>query len=366
MKSSNPVLRAQFQGVLGKFVLNVAFEAPMHGITALLGPSGSGKTTILRCVAGLSRLPGKLVVGDEVWQDGTGIFLPPYSRSIGYIFQEPSLFPHLSVRQNLLYGRERALRSGVAEEIPFDDVVGLMGISNLLDRATADLSGGERQRVAIGRALLSQPHLLLMDEPLSALDRRNKEEILPYFEALHEMLSIPILYVSHDIAEVERLADVLVLLEQGRVVASGALAAVLSNSRLPLAQRPEAATLIDACIKNYDSRYSLTEMEVDGETLLVPGHVGKPGGTRRIRIAAADVSLAAQKPSQTSILNVLAVRVSEVVPVGEAQVNVVITLGHRDGATRLLARISRRAHETLGLTAGQDVYAQVKAVSLIA
>jgi len=366
MKRQDSVISVRFRGVLGKFEPDVGFEVPMHGITALFGPSGSGKTTVLRCVSGLARLPGQIVVGGEVWQDGNLVFREPYRRPIGYVFQEPSLFPHLSVRKNLVYGRHHALKAGAPEEIRFDDVVGLMGIGHLLDRATAALSGGERQRVAIGRALLAQPRLLLMDEPLSALDRSNKEEILPYFEALHETLALPILYVSHDISEVERLADTLVLLEQGKVIASGPLADVLADGRLPIARSPEAATVVEASVTGFDSRYGLTEMDVDGEVLLVPGRVGEKGRMRRIRIAAADVSLAPDRPSRTSILNILPARVKGIHLVDDAQVNIVIGIGHRETGTRLLARISRRACETLGFAPGQEVYAQVKAVSLIA
>ena len=188
----------------------------MRGVTALFGPSGCGKTTVLRCVAGLQMLrDGYLSIGGEVWQDGAA-FRPPYQRSVGYVFQEASLFPHLSVRRNLLYGHRRALRRGTGEATRFDEVVELLGMQGLLDRSPLRLSGGERQRVAIGRALLSQPRLLLMDEPLAGLDRLSKDEILPYLEALHTALSIPILYVSHDIAEVERLADHLVLMQAGQ------------------------------------------------------------------------------------------------------------------------------------------------------
>jgi molybdate transport system ATP-binding protein len=360
------VISVRFKGALGNFELDVSFEAPMHGITALLGPSGSGKTTVLRCVSGLHRLPGQLVVGGEVWQDANRTFRQPHDRPIGYVFQEPSLFPHLSVRRNLLYGRQRALSAGARDEIRFDDVVGLMGISKLLDRATAALSGGERQRVAIGRALLAQPRLLLMDEPLAALDRQNKEEILPYFEALHETLSIPIIYVSHDISEVERLADMLLLMDHGHIVAFGPLADVLADGRLPIARSPQVATVIEASVKAFDPEYSLTELNVDGEALLIPGRVGEAGRIRRVRIAAADVSLSPSCPSRTSILNVLPARVRDIHAVDDAQVNIVVAIGHRDGGTKLLARISRRACETLGFAPGQDVYAQVKAVSLVA
>lgn len=357
---------AKFKGNVGKFTMDIAFEAPLRGITAVFGPSGSGKTTVLRFVSGLSRLSGELMIGDEVWQDQRGTFLKPHERPIGYVFQEASLFPHLSVRKNLLYGHERALKAGVSEEIPFDAVVGLMGISNLLDRATTSLSGGERQRVAIGRALLAQPRVLLMDEPLSSLDSQNKEEILPYFESLHDTLAIPILYVSHDIVEVERLADFLVLLGHGRVVTSGPIGEVLADIRLPIARAPHAATIVEGFVKGFDSQYGLTEIEVDGETLLVPGCVHERGTKRRIRIVAADVSLAVDRPSRTSILNVLPVRVKEIDRLDESQVNIVVNIGHRAAGTRLLARISMRALETLGLGRGQDIYAQVKAVSLIA
>jgi molybdate transport system ATP-binding protein len=364
MTSRESVISVRFNGSLGKFDLNVSFEVPSRGITAIFGPSGSGKTTILRCISGLTRLPGYLAVGDQIWQSDSA-FLPPHHRPIGYVFQEASLFSHLSVRNNLLYGRQRALKPGASEDIPFDDVIALMDLGRLLDRATTDLSGGERQRVAIGRALLSQPRLLLMDEPLAALDRRSKDEIMPFFEALHQTLSIPILYVSHDIFEVERLADTLVLLDRGRVMASGSAAEVLAEASLSIAGRPDAAVIVEGFVKAFDAQYGLTEMDLDRQTLLIPGRVGETGRARRVRIAAADISLAVERPSQTSILNVLPVRVKVIHSLDEATVNVGITIGHCDGGTKLLARISKRALETLGFVEGQDIYAQVKAVSLI-
>ena len=360
------VISAHFKGRLGKFELDAAFESPLHGISALFGPSGSGKTTLLRCISGLDRLSGRLAVGGDIWQDWAATFRPPHDRPIGYVFQESSLFPHLSVRKNLLYGHQRALRARASEEIRFDDVVALMGLFDLLDRATAGLSGGERQRVAIGRALLAQPRLLLMDEPLSSLDRKNKEELLPYFETLHETLSIPILYVSHDLSEIERLADFLVLLDQGKVVASGPVPEMLVDTRLPMARSSDAVAIVEGVVKGFDSQYGLTEMDVEGQTFLVPGHVAETGKRQRIRIAAADVSLAAERPSRTSILNVLSSRVIRIHPIDDSQVNVVIAIGPHDDGAKLLARISTRAYETLGFTVGQPVYAQVKAVSLVA
>ena len=205
----------------------------MRGITALFGPSGCGKTTVLRCIAGLQRVPGQLSVGGEVWQDDAkGIFRKPHQREVGYVFQDANLFSHLSVRSNLIYGYQRVVKAGRRADIAVDDVVALLGIGHLLDRAPGRLSGGERQRVAVGRALLSQPRLLLMDEPLTALDRASKDEILPYFDALHDSLSIPILYVSHDVEEVAWIADQVVLMEAGRVVAAGSLDTMQAEGRL--------------------------------------------------------------------------------------------------------------------------------------
>jgi molybdate transport system ATP-binding protein len=365
MNSSDATIRARYAGLLGSFKLDVSFEVPMRGITALFGPSGAGKTTILRCMAGLDRLPGLLEVGGVVWQDdATGKSLRPHERPVGYVFQEASLFAHLSVRGNLRYGYRRALK-GAKEVIRFDEIVHLLGIGNLLDRATGALSGGERQRVALGRALLSQPRLLLMDEPLAALDRPSKEEILPYFEALHSSLSIPVLYVSHDVTEVERLADHMVLLQAGRVIAAGALNELLSDTRLPLARSREAASVLEVRIGSYNAEDGLTTLTVGGESLLVPRRVGKEGSADRVRIAATDVSLAVECPSQTTIVNIVPVRVREVAPVDEAQVNIVLGIGHRRGGPRLLARITRRAQRLLAFRPGQDIYAQIKAVSLI-
>jgi molybdate transport system ATP-binding protein len=366
MMDGHSVISVRLRGVLGKFTLDVSFDAPMRGITGLWGPSGAGKTTVLRCLAGLDRLPGKLVVGGEVWQDGDSIFREPHERPVGYVFQEPSLFPHLSVRKNLLFGHRRALKAGTTEHIRLDDVVRLMGIGPFLDRDTQSLSGGERQRVAIGRAILSQPRLLLMDEPLSALDRQNRDELLPYFEALHERLAIPILYVSHEISELERLADVMVALDDGKVIASGPYADVLTDAELSISHSPDAVAVVEAHVRSFDAQYGLTEMEIGGESLLVPGRIADNGRPRRIRIAAADVSLAAERPSRTSILNVLPVRVQEIRRIDEAQVNVVLWVGHGTTTVKLLSRISRRALVTFGFAVGQDIYAQVKSVSLVA
>ena len=244
--SESKVIEVAFRGTLGRFALDATFTVPATGITALFGPSGCGKTTVLRCIAGLHCLSdGLCTIGGDIWQDRT-TFRPAFKRPVGYVFQEPSLFPHLSVRRNLLFGAPRRRPISAATETDFNEVIDLLGLAGLLDRAPQNLSGGERQRVAVGRALLSEPKLLLMDEPLSALDRQTKDEILPYLERLHASLSLPVIYVSHDIAEVERLADNLVLMQAGRVVAAGPFSEVLatppflspSRKRLPSASTP--------------------------------------------------------------------------------------------------------------------------------
>lgn len=367
MKADRAAIEAKFTGSIGAFALDVDFTAPGYGITALFGSSGSGKTTVLRCMAGLSRVPGRLKVYDEIWQDdAAGVFLKPQKRHIGYVFQEASLFPHLSVRANLLYGAERAGDNNSPVSISFDDTVGLLGIGRLLDRAPGNLSGGERQRVAIGRALLSRPRLLLMDEPLAALDRLTKEEILPYLEALHDSLSIPIFYVSHDIGEIERLADTLVLLEHGRVRAVGPLAELETDPELPLVRAPEAAVTLEGRVAGIDERYALTSLQVAGGVLLVPGRRGSPGKKWRLRITASDVSFTHTRIEDTTVLNCLPVRILSIGPLdGDgAQVNVVAALGADAQGAHIVGRITRKSRELLGLEPGSEVYAQIKSVAL--
>jgi molybdate transport system ATP-binding protein len=363
------MISARFGGQLGAFRLNLAFEAPMQGVTALFGPSGCGKTTTLRCVAGLTHLPGRLSVGGEIWQDdAAGVYRRPHERPIGYVFQEASLFAHLSVRANLLYGHHRALKAGVPETIKLDDAVELLGLARLVDRAPAHLSGGERQRVAVGRALLSQPRLLLMDEPLAALDSIAKDEILPIFEALHEQLSIPILYVSHDIAEVERLADTLVLMDQGRLVAAGPLAEIEADPSLSLVHGPDAAVTLEGRIAELDLAYGLTTLSVPGARLVVPGRQGTIGEARRLRIRTSDVSFIKTPPTDSTIINCPPVRIVSLAPHDAAgvQVNVVARLGHGADGARIVGRITRKSQDALGLQAGAELYAQIKSVALVA
>jgi molybdate transport system ATP-binding protein len=271
------------------------------------------------------------------------------------------------VRNNLLYGARRAAKDGRPAAIDFDGAVELLGIGHLLDRAPLMLSGGERQRVSVGRALLSRPRLLLMDEPLSALDRMTKEEILPYFEALHVNLPIPVLYVTHDIAELERLADTLVLIERGRVIASGRLADLQADPKLPLLRAPEASVTLEGRVTEFDTTYALTSLAVAGETIVVPGRRGSVGSLQRLRITASDVSFVRSRPADTTILNILPARILSVAPqdAAAAQMNVVAALGADGSGPRIVGRVTRKSLDALGLAPGIMVHAQIKSVALI-
>jgi molybdate transport system ATP-binding protein len=266
------------------------------------------------------------------------------------------------VVRNLLYG---AKANGSEGQIRFDEVIELLGLAALLDRSPRNLSGGERQRVAIGRALLSQPKLLLMDEPLSALDRLTKDEVLPFLERLHETLALPVIYVSHDMAEIERLADHLVLMEAGRVIASGPLSDLQSDQALPLMKARDAAIGLDAVVGGYDAAYGLVSLTVAGGTFVVPAPPVAVGSSRHLRVFAGDVSLAREKPLQSTITNVLPARILAVTPSGAHEVTAVLGLGPQGDGARLLARVTRRSWDLLKLTEGIDIYAQVKAVSLV-
>ncbi|TCP61558.1 molybdate transport system ATP-binding protein [Rhodovulum bhavnagarense] len=356
------MIEAAFKGRLGSFDLDAEFTAPGQGVTALFGPSGCGKTTVLRSIAGLMRLPaGRLVVNGVTWQDGRR-FVPPHRRAMGYVFQEASLFPHLSIEANLTFGMRR---QKAPARIGLDEVIDLLGIGRLFDRHPTQLSGGERQRVAIGRALLSQPELLLMDEPLSALDRFSKDDILPYLERLHAALSIPVLYVSHDIAEVERLADTLVLMEAGRVRAAGPIADVLANPALPLIRLPDPAAVIDGTVIATDPRYGLSEVAVRGGVMTVPGLLGAVGTRRRLRVLARDISLGRHAPQDTTILNALTARIEGAEETADHQVTVRLRLGADGMGAALVARVSRKSWDMLGLRTGETIVARLKAVALV-
>jgi len=341
-----------------EFSLDVNLALPAIGITGLFGPSGAGKTTLLRCIAGLERAStGRLSVGGDLWQDGSGVSRPIHERRIGYVFQEPRLFGHLDVSGNLAYGarRNREGRGGV----DFDGVVDLLGLRGLLRRRTAELSGGEAQRVAIGRALLRGPGLVLMDEPLAALDRALKDEILPFLDRMHAELALPIVYVSHNVEEICRLCDHLVVLEAGRVVASGDLQSVLVRTDLPGLGGDEAGSVIRGRLAGHDPGYDITRLEFSGGALQVPGRFGARGTIVRVRIRASDVSLTRERPRQSTILNIVEAVIEAIVEQGPMRL-----VRLRAGEDRLLARITHRSCDELQLREGDAVLAQIKAVAI--
>ncbi|TAL15430.1 MAG: molybdenum ABC transporter ATP-binding protein [Aquabacterium sp.] len=348
----------------GGFALDVALDLPGRGVTALFGPSGCGKTTVLRALAGLERAAGQVRMAGETWQDDAlGTFLPAHRRELGYVFQEPSLFAHLDVRRNLAYGWRRI--PAAQRRVQQDQAVELLGIAHLMDRMPQRLSGGERQRVAIARALLASPRLLLMDEPLAAVDAARKAEILPYLERLHDELAIPVVYVSHALDEVARLADHLVLMEAGRVVASGALVPTLARLELAHQQLDEAGTVVEATLSGHDTAYGLSRITFPGGSMWVGAATAGPGTRVRARVLARDVSITLQAAEGTSILNVLPARVQAMRDEGSDRVLVQLRLGDGDAGTLLLARITRRSRDQLALAAGQQVWAQVKGVALM-
>jgi molybdate transport system ATP-binding protein len=345
---------------LGEFDLDVAFSAPERGVTALFGRSGSGKTSVLRAIAGLApNARGLVRINNEVWQDARR-FLPTHRRALGYVFQEASLFPHLSVRRNLEYGLRRV--PAQERQITFHDAVELLGITGLLQRSSQRLSGGERQRVAIARALLTSPRLLLMDEPLSALDHEAKQAILPYLETLHDEFGIPSLYVSHDPNEVARLADYMVVLEAGKVVAEGEAAPLLTRLDLPLSGYDDAAALLEGNVSSHDLTYHLTWISLQGNRIAVAREDLPVGRHARVRIQARDVSLSLRAHADTSILNILPARVIDTHDINQTQM--LVRLALEDGQT-LLSRITRRSAMGMGIREGIQLYAQVKSVALL-
>ena len=357
-----PPIQIAFKDSLGQLTLDVAFQAPAQGVTALFGLSGCGKTTVLRCIAGLHRAKfGRCIIGDEVWQSET-IFRPVHERPIGYVFQEASLFSHLSVRKNLLFAvdSEDKNRSG-----HFSEVVELLAVEKLLDRLPRNLSGGERQRVAIGRALLSNPKLLLMDEPLSALDQQTREEIMPFLERLQASLRLPIFYVSHNISEVERLADYLVFIEAGKATAAGPLAKLQSDPTLPLISAASAAVSLDATAVGYDAEFKIARFEINGAFLNVPSESVEIGAHRRIKIYAADVSLSSDASCKSTIDNHIPAKILGVSEAEPSQVTIILGLGNNGDGDRILARVTRRSWVTRQLHVGAPVYAQMKAVALV-
>ena len=337
------------------FSLDVDADIPMRGITGVFGESGAGKTALLRCIAGLERgASGRLVIADEVWQDDR-VSRPVHDREIGYVFQEPRLFAHLSVRQNIEYGQRRGRR----EDVGFDEAVELLGLRDLLERRVDTLSGGEAQRVAIARALLRSPRVMLMDEPIAALDRARRDEILPFLDRLHSALSIPVIYVSHSIEEVIRLCDYLLVMERGRIIAAGDIQEVLLRADLPLLGGEEAGAIIHARAIERDVGDGLTKIGFDGIEMWVPG-IYETGAQLRLRVRANDVSLSREDTGASTVLNVLPATIESIRDDGESCALIRLAVG----TGRLLARVTRRSRNALDLEPGDRVLAQIKSVAV--
>ncbi len=352
-------MKVTFQLQRGDFRLDAAFELPDQGVTAIFGRSGCGKTSLLRCMAGLEpEAHGQLQIAGQVWQAGAQS-LPTHQRALGYVFQEASLFAHLTVEQNLRYGWRRVARE--RRRVEWQPTIELLGLAPLLDHYPDQLSGGQRQRVAVGRALLASPDLLLMDEPLASLDSTSKADILPYLERLHHSLAIPVVYVSHSQDEVLRLADQLVLMDNGQVQTQGPVAEVLTRLDMPLAHRPGATALLEGVVTRQDDADHLTEVLCDGQSLWV-SQLDQPCDTGvRLSVAARDVAISREPSSNSSVLNCLKVQIdaleSDPHP---GHVLIALTLGEQ----RLLSRITERSRRELALKPGDTVYALVKGVAV--
>lgn len=351
----NFMLRHRFPSVQ----MDMAFEVPTPGMTALFGPSGAGKSTIISAAAGLLRPDEcRIMIDDRVLADtSSGVWLPPERRRMGLVFQDARLFPHMSVATNLRYGLRRAAPGPVR----FDEVVELLGIGGLLSRRPHTLSGGERQRVAIGRALLAQPHLLLMDEPLASLDSARKAEIMPYLTRLKTALRLPVLYVTHALDEVSQLADSLVLIEAGQVMGYGAIGEIAARADLPLAQRDDAGALLLCRVIEHDARRELTRLEGGGATLWVPLQDSPIGSERRVRIPAREVILAGRPPESISVHNIVPGEVCRITD-DAVKRSVLVEISLAGGA--LISRVTPDAITRLALSPGKPVLALIKSTSI--
>ncbi|MCB1775029.1 MAG: molybdenum ABC transporter ATP-binding protein [Gammaproteobacteria bacterium] len=352
-------IRVDFELDRGGFLLRIDTELPGHGFSAISGPSGSGKTTLLRAVAGLEPgVRGRICIDDDCWLDG-GHTVPTHQRALGYVFQQAALFSHLDVKGNLRFGRER--RGAPNRALAFDDVVDLLGIARLLERRIDGLSGGERQRVALGQALLSNPRLLLMDEPMASLDRAARQTLLPYLERLQRALAIPVLYVTHALDEVARLAGHMLLLQAGQVTASGAVGDLLTRLDLPMAHGREAGAVVPGAVILHDRVDRLSCVRFSGGDLWVPQVDLMPGTRVRLRILSRDISLSAPGDGAGSILNRVPVEVADVREAGPAEVIVRL----RAGDETLLTRISGRARRELSIEPGARMQALIRSVATL-
>ncbi|MCX7082442.1 MAG: molybdenum ABC transporter ATP-binding protein [Methylococcales bacterium] len=354
-------ITARFKLDYQAFHLDVDLSLPNSGITVLFGESGSGKTTFLRCIAGLERAPqAYLEVNQQVWQDSTsGLFLPTYRRALGYVFQDAQLFPHLTVADNLAFGLKRIKNNVGTTDLK--TVVELLGIGALLKRLPERLSGGERQRVAIARALVLNPDILLMDEPLASLDAKRKQEIMPFLKRLHQELTIPMLYVTHDQQEVAQLADTLIILSNGEVQAFGAIEEMQNRVDISLAQERDAATVWQATIAEHESNYHLTRVDFLGGSISLPTIAANIGTPLRIQIYARDVSITLEPSMASSILNVLAATITDITDDNQGRSSISLQIGNQT----LLAHITHKSAVLLKLQLGMKVYAQIKGISIL-
>lgn len=361
--NSSDGLRMRVHLARRDFELHVDLDLPAKGITVLYGASGSGKTTLMRCVAGLEQpAKGLIRVGQDLWQDDAqGIFVPTWQRDLGYVFQEASLFEHLSVQKNVAYGLKRSQKQGAADAL--SEAVELLGISHLMHRQPASLSGGERQRVAMARALATQPRLLLLDEPLAALDSARRHEILPWLEKMRDELHVPMLYITHSADEVARLADYLVVLENGSVKACGAAQDVLARVESPAIAGDEAGVLLRGAVAQRDAHWHLSQVDFPGGLIWVPDKGLAIGQQVRLRVLARDISIAVDEPHDTSIQNHLKGCIEAIVEDAHPSQALVQI---RCGESLLLARVTHRAIAELNLKTGSTVWALVKSVAVIA
>jgi molybdate transport system ATP-binding protein len=358
------------QSAKSTFDLDIDIDIPGQGITTIFGESGSGKTSLLRCIAGLEKnASGCLNVNGELWQNSS-FFVPTYKRSLGYVFQEASLFEHLSAIGNLRYAIKRSNQTASPEL--FEQVVGVMGIEGILDQFPEQLSGGEKQRVAIARALLSQPRLLLMDEPLASLDTARKLEILPYLERLHSSFNIPILYVSHAIDEIVRLADHAVIMHKGRVIAQGGITELFSRTDLPLGVSHEVGAILDCKVVQTDNQWHLMRVAFNGGELWLPNVENQQGNLqgdlrrirriRRIRVLASDVSLTLTPHTDSSILNVLSGLITDIIKDKDPAMSLIRI---KVGDSYLLARLTQKSLQNMALTLGKSIWIQIKSAAIV-
>ncbi|MBF0313945.1 MAG: molybdenum ABC transporter ATP-binding protein [Oligoflexia bacterium] len=354
-------IEARFNLSFSNFNLDVNIKIPCQGVTAILGHSGSGKTTLLRCIAGLDYVKnGFLSYGGEVWQNEK-FLLPTNKRPLGYVFQEAHLFPHLNVLENIGYGLKRT--KTLNEVINLDQIIGLLGINGILTRRPEKLSGGEKQRVAIARALAVNPRLLLMDEPLASLDTKLKQEVLPYLQKLHNELKIPILYVTHSPQEVSQLADYLIVMKSGKVLANGPLSETFSKTGLPVYLGDEIGVIIEGIIGEIDTKWNLVRIDFDGGILWVPDNEQMILNQKvRTRIIARDVSIAKKEPEKCSIQNKLSGKIVQILnDQHKGKLLIYVSIG----GSVFVSRLTRKASSELALTVDDHVWVQIKSVAIL-